>query len=174
MKRTWLYIGLYLTAIVAANLLVARFGPSVTIFTAFMFIGLDLTSRDGLHEAWGGRWLWPKMLSLIAVGSLLSWLLNRNVGPIALASFVAFASAGMVDALVYQALHKRPWFVKVNGSNVFSAAADSIIFPTLAFGVFMPLIVLSNFVAKVGGGFVWSLVLRRFRSTELVAVADAP
>ena len=52
-KTTWFYVVLYLFAIVAANLLVARFGPSVTIINAFLFIGLDLTTRDGLHEAWG-------------------------------------------------------------------------------------------------------------------------
>ncbi len=163
MSKTNLFIVLYLVAVVGANLLVASFGPASVFIVAFLFIGLDLTTRDGLHEAWHGRGLWPKMLLLIGGGSLLSWLLNRNAGPVALASFVAFAAAGSVDALTYQLLHRQPWFVKINGSNVFSAAADSIIFPTIAFGAFMPLIVLGQFAAKVGGGFLWALVLRHFR-----------
>lgn len=154
-------IVLYLAAIIFANLLTAHFGAWVTIVNAVLFIGLDLVARDSLHEAWHGRHLWPKMLALIGVGSLLSWLLNRNAGQIAVASFVAFAAAGIVDALTYQVLHRRKWLIKVNGSNVFSAAADSLIFPTLAFGSFMPLIVLGQFAAKVGGGFVWAIVLRR-------------
>jgi uncharacterized PurR-regulated membrane protein YhhQ (DUF165 family) len=48
----------------------------------------------------------------------------------------------------------------VNGSNVVGAAADSLIFPALAFG--WPLlwsVVLGLFVAKVAGGFLWSLIL---------------
>jgi hypothetical protein len=151
---------LYLTAIVLANLSVAKFGPSVTIVNAFLFIGLDLTSRDALHEAWHGRGLVWKMALLIAAGSLLSWALNRNAGQIALASFVAFACAATVDTITYQILHKRAWMVKVNGSNLFSAATDSLVFPTLAFGSFMPLVVLGQFAAKVLGGFVWSLILR--------------
>jgi len=163
------YICLYLTAIVLANLSVAHFGPASTPVNALLFIGLDLTTRDHLHEAWGGRWLWPKMLTLIAVGSLLSWLLNRNAGHVAIASFVAFAASGMVDAVVYQLLHRQPWFVKINGSNVVSAATDSLLFPTIAFGTFMPLIVLGQFAAKVGGGFLWALVLRRTRKDAALA-----
>lgn len=42
-----------------------------------------------------------------------------------------------------------------------SAAIDSVLFPTLAFGVFMPHIVLMQFAAKVGGGAIWSWVLRK-------------
>lgn len=49
------YIMLYLVAIVLANLSVAQFGPSVTILNAFLFIGLDLTARDKLHEVWRGN-----------------------------------------------------------------------------------------------------------------------
>lgn len=156
------YIALYLFAIVCANLSVSYFGPSVTILNAFLFIALDLTARDKLHDAWNGRGLWWKMAALIASGSVLSWLLNRNAGPIAIASFVAFACANIADALTYQLLHDRARLVKVNGSNVVSAAIDSIVFPVLAFG--WPLlwwIVVGQFVAKVTGGFIWSVILNR-------------
>lgn len=144
-----------------ANLSVAKFGPSATIANAFLFIGLDLTSRDKLHDAWHGRGLVWKMGLLIASGSMLSYLLNRDTGQIALASFLAFAAAAVVDTIVYSVLHERAWFVRVNGSNVFSAAADSIVFPAVAFGAFLPLIVLGQFAAKVLGGFIWSWILRR-------------
>jgi hypothetical protein len=156
------YVLMYLTAIIAANLLVARFGPAVTIINAFAFIGLDLTARDHLHDAWHGRGLVPKMATLIAAGSLLSWLLNRNAGPIALASFAAFACAAAADTLAYALLGGRARLLKMNGSNLVSAAVDSVTFPALAFG--FPLLVgvmLGQFAAKVGGGFVWSLVLAR-------------
>lgn len=154
-----LYVLMYLAAIVAANLTVALWGPSMTIVNAFLFIGLDLTARDKLHDAWHGRMLWPKMAGLIATGSALSWAINRDAGQIALASFVAFALAGMVDAGAYHLLRHREWWQRVNGSNVLSAAVDSIVFPTLAFGAFLPLIVLGQFAAKVTGGALWSLVL---------------
>jgi queuosine precursor transporter len=155
-----LLVCLYLAAIVAANLIVTRLGPSATIVTAFLLIGLDITSRDRLHEAWHGRRLWLKMAALIASGSLLSWVVNRNAGPIALASFVAFAASGAADTLTYHALRHREWLIKVNGSNLVSAAVDSILFPTLAFGQLLPLVVLGQFVAKVAGGAVWAAVLK--------------
>jgi len=176
------YIALYLTAIIAANLLVARFGPSVAVLNAFLFIGLDLTARDHLHEAWKERGLVWKMVLLIGAGSVLSWVLNRDAGQIALASFVSFACAGVADAVVYHLLlrHREKLGDKVgwnrfdilvyrtdrhgrlNGSNLVSAGVDSFVFPALAFG--FPLmwgIMLGQFAAKVGGGFAWSLVLRR-------------
>jgi uncharacterized PurR-regulated membrane protein YhhQ (DUF165 family) len=153
-------VALYLAAIVAANLLIARFGPQATIITAFLLIGLDITARDRLHEAWHGRGLWTKMAALIAAGSLLSWLLNRNAGPVALASFVAFATSSVADTLTYHLLRHRAWMVKVNGSNVVSATVDSVIFPTLAFGMLLPLVVLGQFIAKVAGGALWAAILR--------------
>lgn len=159
------FVLVYLVAAILANLSVAAFGPGATIVNAFVFIGLDLTSRDSLHEAWKGKYLWPKMLTLIAAGSLISWLLNRNSGPIALASFLAFLASGVVDAVVYQFLHDKKWLLKVNGSNVFSALADSLIFPTVAFGSLLPWIVLGQFAAKVGGGFLWSLILVRLNKS---------
>jgi hypothetical protein len=160
-------IVVYLIAIVAANLLVAEFGPSVTILNAFLFIGLDITTRDALHEHWRERSLWRNMALLIGAGSLLSYALNASAGPIALASFVAFAAAGMADTLVYTALGRHARLVRVNGSNVVSAAADSAVFPALAFG--LPLlwpIVLGQFAAKVVGGFIWSLILAQHQSRK--------
>jgi queuosine precursor transporter len=152
-------IVLYLAAIVAANLIIARLGPQATIVTAFIFIGLDITTRDRLHESWRGSNLWPKMAALIAAGSLLSWIMNRDAGQIALASLAAFAASGATDAIVYHAMKDRAWLVKVNGSNVASAAIDSVIFPTLAFGELLPLIMLGQFIAKVAGGAVWAFIL---------------
>ncbi|MBK9052034.1 MAG: VUT family protein [Chloroflexi bacterium] len=154
------YIILYLVAIVLANLSVATFGPTVVIINAFLFIGLDLTARDQLHEAWRGNNLLIKMMALIASGSVLSWLLNRNAGSVALASFVAFAAAATVDAIIYHLMGKYPRWLRINGSNIPSALVDSIIFPTLAFGSFLWPIVLGQFAAKVLGGFAWSLLFR--------------
>jgi hypothetical protein len=155
-----LYIIMYLVAIILANLTVAAFGPGMAIINAFLFIGLDLTARDRLHDAWRGDKLIPKMAVLIAAGSILSWLLNRNAGQIALASFVAFAAAATVDAVVYHLLGKYPRWLRVNGSNIPSAFVDSLVFPTLAFGGFLPGIVFGQFIAKTLGGFAWSLVFR--------------
>lgn len=150
---------LYLAAIVAANLSVATFGPAAVIPNAFLLIGLDLTLRDRLHEAWEGRQLALRMAGLVAAGGLLTFLLNRDAAQIALASTVAFTVAASLDAVAYALLGKRARLVRVNGSNVIGAAADSLIFPTLAFGSLLWPIVLGQFVAKVAGGFLWSLIL---------------
>lgn len=156
------YVILYLGAVVLANLIVARFGQPSVIVVAFLLIGLDLTARDQLHEAWRGENLLPKMAALIAAGSFLSWVLNRNAGPVAVASFVAFAGAATTDALVYHQLGRYPRWLRINGSNVPSAAVDSLLFPTLAFGGFPWATILGQFLAKTLGGFLWSLIFRMF------------
>lgn len=145
----------------AANLLTAKFGPAVTVINAFLFIGLDLSTRDRLHDQWR-RGLWWKMALLIGSGSALSYLLNRNAGPIALASFAAFAASGLVDALVYHLLRDRARLVKMNGSNIISAAVDSVVFPALAFGFpLLWLVMLGQFAAKTIGGALWAWILTR-------------
>jgi len=169
-----IYVFLYLAAIIVANLVIAWLGPAAAIVVAFVCIGLDLTARDALHDAWRHRGLWPKMAALIATGSLLSWLLNRNAGPVALASFVAFAAAGSADAVVYAILGQRARLVRVNGSNVVSAAVDSVVFPTLAFGSFLPWVILGQFLAKVAGGAVWSFILPAFRRPDVERAAPRP
>jgi uncharacterized PurR-regulated membrane protein YhhQ (DUF165 family) len=164
-------IVLYLIAIVAANLIVATFGPSTTIINAFLFIGLDITARDRLHDMWQGRQLWVRLAGLIAAGSLLSWLMSGAAGKIALASFIAFAAAGAADTIVYTLLRDKAWMVKVNGSNVVSAAVDSIVFPWLAFGSPIWWVVLGQFVAKVAGGAIWAFLINqigRRRAAKMV------
>lgn len=150
-------VAVFLGAIVLANLSVATFGPAVAPINAFLLIGLDLTLRDRLHDRWGFDW---RMLALIAAGGALSWLLNRDAGQIAVASTLAFGLAALADAAVYSLLRDRPRLERVNASNVVGASVDSLVFPLVAFGppLLWP-IVIGLFVAKVAGGFVWSLIL---------------
>lgn len=154
---------IYLASIVVANLIAARFGPSATVINAFVLIGLDLTLRDRLHDTWRGNGLVWKMAALILAGGAISVVVNRDALPIALASCAAFMSATGVDAIGYTLLEHRRHVVRVNGSNVFSAAVDSIVFLVVAFG-WPPLwgIVLAQWLVKVAGGAMWYLILSRF------------
>ena len=161
----WL-VGMYLAAIIAANLTVAWFGPAVVIVNAFTLIALDLTARDRLHEAWHGAHLRRNMALLIASGSILSAALDYAALPIALASFCAFALSEAADTLVYGRLARRAWLVKVNGSNAVSALVDSAVFLSLlaAFGglpwALIPALVAGQWAAKLAGGAIWAYILR--------------
>lgn len=154
-------VAIYIVALVAANLLVAKFGPAFSVVNAFVLIGLDLWLRDKLHDQWQGNNLAVKMGGLIVAASGISYLLNPATGQIAIASMVAFAAAMIADATVYQWLRTKPWFIKVNSSNATGALVDSIVFPTIAFGGLMPAIVLGQFLAKTAGGFAWSILLKK-------------
>jgi queuosine precursor transporter len=149
-------IAIYAAAMTLANLSVAAFGPAITPINAFVLIGLDLTMRDWLHvrlKAW-------QMLALIASTGVLTFALNPAAGQIAIASACAFSAAALVDWATFARL-RGSWLLRANGSNVAGAAVDSLIFPTLAFGVLMPHIVAMQFVAKVAGGAFWAWALSR-------------
>ena len=156
-----IYSGIYIAALVVANLLVAWFGPWFSAINAFVLIGLDLSLRDKLHEQWQNDKLILKMGGLIAIASVISYLLNPAAGAIALASFVAFALAMIADTIAYHFLRKKSWMIRSNGSNVAGAAVDSIAFPTIAFGGLMSEIVALQFIAKLMGGGVWSYLLKK-------------
>jgi hypothetical protein len=158
-------IAVYLAAIVAANLTVAHWGPTAAIYNAFFLIGLDLTTRDRLHDLWHGRLL-RNMAALIAAGSILSYLAGLwigtgpFVGRIALSSCAAFGCAATADAVVYHLLRDRGWYERVNQSNLAGAAVDSLVFVALwPFG-FEFTLAFTLFAAKVAGGVVWSFLLR--------------
>lgn len=145
----------YAAAMTLANLSVAAWGPAVTPINAFVLIGLDLALRDWLHV----RMRWWQMLGLIAATGLLTYWLNPAAGKIAVASACAFTAAALVDWAAFARL-RGSWLVRANGSNVAGAAVDSLVFPTLAFGAFMPHIVAMQFAAKVAGGAIWACLLR--------------
>lgn len=149
-------IAAYAAALVAANLSVAAFGPAVTPINAFLFIGLDLALRDWLHVRLSAL----QMLGLIIGTGALSFGLNPAAGMIAVASTTAFVAAATVDWGVFSVV-KGSWIKRSNLSNTAAAAVDSVVFPTVAFGVLMPQIVLMQFAAKVLGGAMWSWVLSR-------------
>ena len=170
------FVILYLSSIVAANLAIAYFGPLYGPYAAitigFVFIGLDLTVRDYLHEAWQHKGLVWKMGILIASGSLISSILNPDSIKIAIASFVAFAAAGVADAIIYHLLKDKARTLRVNGSNVVSSGVDSLLFPTIAFGALMPGIVVGQFAAKVLGGGFWFFIINYFRKSRVENTAS--
>jgi hypothetical protein len=152
----YIALALYAAAMVAANLLVAAFGPAISPLNSFFLIGLDLALRDRLHvrlRVW-------QMGALIAGTGLLTLLLNPAADRIAIASSVSFMAAALVDWAVFARL-AGTWLRRSIGSNVAGAAVDSLLFPTLAFGALMPHIVLMQFAAKVLGSTVWAWLLAR-------------
>lgn len=157
-----IYAGIYIAALVIANLLAAWLGPWFSLVNAFVLIGLDLSLRDKIHDLWEGDKLPLKMGGLIATASIVSYAINPATGMIAFASLAAFTLSMVADSYAYYLLKDKDWFIRANGSNVAGAAVDSLIFPTIAFGGLMIEIVLLQFVAKVFGGVVWSYLLKKY------------
>jgi hypothetical protein len=149
-------VAIYVAAMVTANLLVWWLGPWFSPVNAFLLIGLDLTLRDVMQERFN-RW---QLAGVILLGGAITWGVNPAASFIAIASVMAFVVSAAADWAAYSLLRDRQWLIRSNGSNVVGAAVDSVLFPTLAFGAFMPAIIALQFVAKVCGGAVWSLAMK--------------
>jgi uncharacterized PurR-regulated membrane protein YhhQ (DUF165 family) len=149
----------YAVAMTTANLLVATFGPSISPVNAFFLIGLDLTLRDWLHVRLK---TWQMGVLIVGTGAL-TYLLNPAAEMIAVASAVSFLIAALVDWAIFVKT-SGSWLKRTNISNMGGATIDSILFPTIAFGVLMPEIVVLQFIAKVAGGAIWSLAFKKFQA----------
>lgn len=152
---------MYILLAVVANILVSLFGPVMIPINSFFLIGADMVIRDKLHERWKKNRLWLKMVLVISVAGLISSTMLPSSGTIALASFLSFSVSSLVNSIVYDSLHKKRWMIKSNGSNVLGIITDSFMFPTIAFGVVMPEIIISQIIMKSGGSLLWSWVLRK-------------
>ena len=86
--------------------------------------------------------------------------MNRDAALIALASFSAFALAGLFDAFIYALLGKRARLLKMNGSNIAGSIVDSVVFVLIA--ELPTWVIPGQIVAKIFGGAMWSLLLMRF------------
>jgi uncharacterized PurR-regulated membrane protein YhhQ (DUF165 family) len=155
---------IYAFSMTLANLLIVKFGVWMSPINSFLLIGLTLVLRDWLHvnlKAW-------QMALLIVVSGLITYTLNPAAAQIAIASSVAFTLAALVDWAVFSKI-TGTWFKRSNVSNTAGAAVDSVVFPTIAFGVLMPEIILAQFMAKVFGGFAWSYIINKTKLWRLAS-----
>ena len=155
-------IAVYILSVVLANLSASHFGIWVTPINAFLLIGLEITVRDLLHE----RLNHLQLIGVVLVAGAASYMLNADTQNIALASFLAVIVSCFVDYFVFKRT-KGSWLKKSNTSNVFSSATDSLIFPTVAFGSFNLGVVLLQFILKLSGGFLWSLLINKLKTKKV-------
>lgn len=159
---------MYAAAMTLANLAIMVWGPWVSPINAFFLIGLDLALRDWLHMRLR---IW-QMGALISVSGLITYWLNPSAGPIAVASALSFTVAAVADWTVFSKA-TGSWLKRANISNVAGAAVDSVVFPTIAFGVLLPQIIVLQFAAKVLGGSLWTLAIAKVSARTTVPHSTA-
>ena len=87
----------YVLVIVTANLSTTYFGLWVTPLNAFVLIGAELVLRDVMHESLSKI----RMLSIVVLAGIISFLINADSKNIAIASFVAIVVSCFVDSVSY-------------------------------------------------------------------------
>lgn len=157
-SRWWLVAG-FLSAVVAANLLVSAFGQIALVYTAWVLIPLDMLTRDLLHERWRGDRLALRMGLLLLAGGVLTVAVNIGAWRVALAGTTAFTAAMLANGLVFERLaSSSSRYTRMNTSNAAAAVIDSLLFPLIAFGGIDPALSAAQASSKFAGGLVWSAV----------------
>lgn len=168
-----LCIVLYLSAAVAANLIIAASGKppaeSAVLVVGAVLVPIVLVVRDVLHDWFGpNRWRRAaKMFALIAAGAIVSYLANGNAVTVAKASALAFAASEAIDFTVYDLLHLRPWLERSNTSNLLSATTDTLVFMWVLFGAIPFTLAFSQIMCKIAGGLVYTLIVQQRRRALL-------
>ena len=157
-------ISIFILAVVVANLLVNRFGHIALPFTAFVLIPFDLVTRDVLHEQWAGKSrgaVYLYFLALIGAAGLATLLVHSGAAWVVAGSIAGFSGATAANTVCYDLiLTYRPdvsRFWRMTVSNVVAAAADSVLFPLVAFGWVNTAIAVSQAGAKSFGGVLWAI-----------------
>lgn len=121
----------YLSCIVAANWLTARYG--------FVPVGLGLAATAGTYAAGAafvardavqdtsGRLL---TIAAVVVGAALSWWISTPA--LAIASGVAFLLSEIADMAIYTPLRKRGYIRAALASNLVGSTVDTLVFLWLA------------------------------------------
>jgi uncharacterized PurR-regulated membrane protein YhhQ (DUF165 family) len=128
-------IGLYVLAILLANLTLDRFIqlPAFGLLSVgTLFFAAVFTLRDRIHRAGGLHAVYVAIaLALMVNVAAAVWLDTpmRFIG----ASFLAILVSELADTVVYQRLIRRSWWTRVLASNAVSVPLDSVIFTLLAF-----------------------------------------
>ena len=127
----------YLSSILVANWLVIQFGVIEIGYLIFpagaVAIGFTFSARDYVQRRYGkfGCWLW------MVIAGILTWFLNPKI---AFASVSAFAVSEIVDWLLFT-YSSMPFKKRIILSNAISTPIDSIVFVSLAFGMYWPIII---------------------------------
>lgn len=137
----------YLSTVVAANWLTARYGFMPVGFglmaTAGTYAaGLAFVARDTVQDT-SGRAL---TLIALAIAGALSWYLATPA--LAIASTAAFAASELADMAIYTPLRRRGYVRAALASNLAGSVVDTVLFLWLAGFGLAALVVAGQLVGK--------------------------
>lgn len=149
-------IFVYVSLFVAANILVATFGPGITPVNALFLISADIVIRDRLQYKYG----FSTSIVCCVIAGAITIALQHDSGMIAVASMASVILSGIASALSFM-FKSGTFYTKAVPASVVAAAVDSIAFPLIAFGSVMPLITLAQFSAKTLGAMAILYTMRK-------------
>lgn len=129
----------YVAVFVMVNLIVHWCGAWIIPLTTMACVAANMLGRDKLLLEGGAKF----SIGACTVAGLLTCLVLPDAGQVAIASLAAVVCSAIVSAIAWGFFPDGHW-----KNNIISAVADALVFPTVAFGAFLPLVSLGQFAGK--------------------------
>ena len=149
----------YVAIFTAVNLVVYLCGAWVIPITTSICVAANMMLRDRVFCGRGLKF----SAAIAAAAGLCTFAFNHAALTVAIASFTAVVAGAFVAGSVFKLLKNKLPIEKARPiANTCSAVTDSLIYPTIAFMTFLPLVSVEMFASKFLSVLFYTFIINKF------------
>lgn len=149
----------YVAIFTVVGLIDCYCGAWIVPFTTCVCVAANMMLRDRVFCDRGLKF----SMAIAAIAGLCTFILNSDALTVAIASFVAVVTGSFVSGLVFELLKNKLVIEKARPiANTCSAVSDSLLYPTIAFMAFLPVISMEMFVSKFLSVLFYTFIINKF------------
>ena len=149
----------YVTIFTIVNLIVYYCGAWVIPITTSVCVAANMMLRDRVFCGKGLKF----SAAIAAAAGLCTFAINHGALTVAIASFTAVVVGAFVAGGAFKLLKNKVAIEKARPiANTCSAVTDSLIYPTIAFMTFLPLVSVEMFASKFLSVLFYTFIINKF------------
>ena len=149
----------YVAIFTIVNLIVYYCGAWVIPITTSVCVAANMMLRDRVFCGKGLKF----SAAIAAAAGLCTFAINHGALTVAIASFTAVVVGAFVAGGAFKLLKNKVAIEKARPiANTCSAVTDSILYPTIAFMTFLPLVSVEMFASKFLSVLFYTFIINKF------------
>lgn len=149
----------YVAIFTIVNLIVYYCGAWVIPITTSVCVAANMMLRDRVFCGKGLKF----SAAIAAAAGLCTFAINHGALTVAIASFTAVVVGAFVAGWAFKLLKNKVAIEKARPiANTCSAVTDSLIYPTIAFMTFLPLVSVEMFASKFLSVLFYTFIINKF------------
>lgn len=158
-KEFLVWSSLYVAIFTVANLVVYSCGAWVIPITTSACVAANMMLRDRVFCGRGLKF----SVAIAATAGLCTFLINHGALTVAVASFSTVVVGAFVAGSVFKLLKNKMAIEKARPiANTCSAITDSLLYPTVAFMAFLPVVSAQMFASKFLSVLLYTYIVNKF------------